>query len=198
MLNTLNYSYSYFERGAATTKVVVDGEIQEDIPTFYHKPQISTFGRKWKLSKEPFYKAKKSDEELKHLKGGVKRFYKRQNELVDSFLSLDKMHKEFQQLTPMYTILEDQSSDEEYASSKTEMTEAKEEGVKVKIAIYGSFAVNVVLFCLKIYAAIASGSLSVIASALVSKHYFLEELTRFKRIRFSICSQEASFFLQTS
>lgn len=121
-------------------------------------PQKDTpFGKKWPLEKQEFEAAKKTPDELRSLGGGVKRFYKRQNELVDAFFSVDNHLKRLDPNEP-----HDKDTQEPLVADNQD-----ENSRKVKIAIYGSFCVNVLLFCMKIYASIVSGSLSVIASALV-------------------------------
>ncbi len=76
---------------------------------------------------------------IEHPKGNkkkLKKFYTRQNELIDQFLGAGD---------------EEQQAVEEDARM----------GGKIKIAVYGSFAVNFCLFVIQLYAAISTGSLSV-------------------------------------
>ncbi|KAJ3208759.1 hypothetical protein HDU67_006569 [Dinochytrium kinnereticum] len=86
---------------------------------------------------------KKSPEELKNLKklGGrgkrLMRFYERQNELIEELIN------------PHPVVDQD---------------EADKLALKVKIALYGSTAVNILLFALQLIAAITSGSLSLFAT----------------------------------
>lgn len=78
-----------------------------------------------------------------HPKGnpkGMKKFYSKQNELIDQFLN---------------------SSDEERLQA---LDEAKN-GPKVKFAVNASFAVNFCLFVIQLYAAVSTGSLSLFATA---------------------------------
>ncbi|OMJ09208.1 Metal tolerance protein 9 [Smittium culicis] len=70
-------------------------------------------------------------------------FYKRQNELIESNLSIHH----------------------ETSESAQERQEQEEKTLKkVKIAVYGSFTVNLVLFAIQLYAAISSKSLSLLAT----------------------------------
>eukprot|EP01012_Entosiphon_sulcatum_P023160 TRINITY_DN2813_c0_g1_i1.p1 TRINITY_DN2813_c0_g1~~TRINITY_DN2813_c0_g1_i1.p1 ORF type:complete len:410 (+),score=68.19 TRINITY_DN2813_c0_g1_i1:42-1232(+) len=73
----------------------------------------------------------------------VRKFYKRQNEFIDMLMELHEQR--------------DDDEDEEGSNNK-----------KVAIGVYGSLAVNVVLWGMKLYATIASGSVSVLASLLDS------------------------------
>lgn len=100
--------------------------------------------RNW-LDRSVLEKGQASDETIKASKKRVRTYYKHQNRLVEAFFNLDSLETE----TP------------------PDEAKAEAEGRRVKIAVYGSFAVNICLFAIKIYAAIASGSLAVIASALV-------------------------------
>lgn len=98
------------------------------------------------MSDEHFKEALISEEDLKSKPRKLRKFYQDQNLLVQSFLKLDKMDEE--------------------AGTDIEK-EQRCTCTRTNIAIYGSFCVNVTLFCLKVVAAATSGSLSVIASALV-------------------------------
>ncbi|RDW85491.1 hypothetical protein BP5796_03816 [Coleophoma crateriformis] len=70
----------------------------------------------------------------------IKKFYNRQNELIESYL---------------------QSADEE----AMEVEDQAENGPKVKFAQRGSFVVNVCLFIIQLYAAVSTKSLSLFATA---------------------------------
>ena len=70
----------------------------------------------------------------------MKKFYTRQNALIDQFL---------------------QSGDEERLAA----LDTIENGPKVKFAVNASFAVNFCLFIIQMYAAISTGSLSLFATA---------------------------------
>ena len=70
----------------------------------------------------------------------MKKFYTRQNALIDQFL---------------------QSGDEERLAA----IDTLENGPKVKFAVNASFAVNLFLFIIQMYAAISTGSLSLFATA---------------------------------
>ncbi|KAF2840296.1 hypothetical protein M501DRAFT_1023575 [Patellaria atrata CBS 101060] len=70
----------------------------------------------------------------------IKKFYTRQNELIDQFL---------------------QSSDEEHLHA----LDTVKNGPKVKLAVNASFVVNFCLFIIQLYAAIATGSLALFATA---------------------------------
>ncbi|KAH8784831.1 cation efflux family-domain-containing protein [Hyaloscypha sp. PMI_1271] len=71
---------------------------------------------------------------------GVKKYYNRQNALIDAYLN---------------------SSEEE----ATEVEDTLQNGWKVKLAVNGSFSVNFFLFIIQIYAAVSTGSLSLFGTA---------------------------------
>ena len=80
---------------------------------------------------------------IDHPKGNkkkLKKFYTRQNELIDNFLNAD---------------------DEERLAVEDDI----KNGPKVKFAVTASFVVNLCLFIIQMYAAISTGSLSVCAAA---------------------------------
>lgn len=70
----------------------------------------------------------------------MKKYYSKQNALIDQFLG---------------------SGDEERLAAQ----DLEENGVKIKIAVYGSFGINLALFVIQLYAAISTGSLSLFATA---------------------------------
>jgi hypothetical protein len=70
----------------------------------------------------------------------MKKFYSRQNALIDQFL---------------------QSGDEERLAA----LDMEQNGPKIKFAIYGSAGVNFCLFIIQMYAAVTTGSLSLFATA---------------------------------
>jgi len=70
----------------------------------------------------------------------VKKYYNRQNALIDSYLN---------------------SADEEAAEAE----DTVQNGWKVKLAVNGSFSVNFFLFIIQMYAAISTGSLSLFGTA---------------------------------
>jgi hypothetical protein len=69
----------------------------------------------------------------------LKKFYTRQNELIDQFLGSD---------------------DEERLAVEEDVRMAP----KIKFAVYASFTVNFFLFVIQLYAAVSTGSLSVVSS----------------------------------
>jgi len=73
-------------------------------------------------------------------KKALKKFYTRQNELIDQFLGAD---------------------DEE----RQQVEEDARMAPKIKFAVYASFTVNFCLFLIQMYAAISTGSLSLFATA---------------------------------
>ena len=83
----------------------------------------------------------------------VRKFYMRQNELIDEFVSIDRS-------------LRGVPDDEASVREREELEARRQRGVK--IAIYGSFVLNIVLFIAKIVAVVLSGSISLIASAVDS------------------------------
>lgn len=70
----------------------------------------------------------------------IKKYYSKQNTLIDQFLG---------------------SGDEERLAA----LDLEENGTKIKIAVYGSFLINLGLFVIQLYAAISTGSLSLFATA---------------------------------
>jgi hypothetical protein len=80
------------------------------------------------------------DEHPKANKKKMKKFYTRQNALIDQFL---------------------QSGDEERLAA----LDMEVNGPKIKFAIYASSGVNFCLFIIQMYAAISTGSLSLFATA---------------------------------
>lgn len=92
----------------------------------YKKPDVSQ-----RQLKEEFPKANKKK---------LKKFYTRQNELIDTFLA---------------------SSDEE----RLGVLDMELNGPKIKFAIYASSGVNFCLFVIQMYAAISTGSLALFATA---------------------------------
>ncbi|RHZ83273.1 hypothetical protein Glove_99g294 [Diversispora epigaea] len=81
---------------------------------------------------------RKSEDEIKNKKKKIQEFYREQNVLIDEFLSpIDQRKYSGNKLTAKL--------------------------LRVKIAINGSLAVNIMLFCLLLYAAISSKALSVFA-----------------------------------
>lgn len=70
----------------------------------------------------------------------LKKYYTRQNELIDQFLG---------------------AGDEE----RLGIAEEARMGPKIKFAINASFSVNFCLFCIQLYAAVSTGSLSLFATA---------------------------------
>ncbi|KAJ9151350.1 Cation efflux family protein [Pleurostoma richardsiae] len=80
---------------------------------------------------------------IDHPKGNkkkLKKYYTRQNDLIDQFLG---------------------AGDEE----RLQVEEDVRMGPKIKFAVYASFTVNLCLFIIQLYAAIATGSLSLFATA---------------------------------
>jgi hypothetical protein len=76
----------------------------------------------------------------RHKTRKVKRYYNRQNALIDAYLG---------------------AHDEEAA----EVEDQKENGGKIKFAVYGSTSVNLFLFVIQVYAAVSTGSLSLFGTA---------------------------------
>lgn len=70
----------------------------------------------------------------------LKKYYTRQNELIDEFLG---------------------AGDEE----RLAVIEAAKMGPRIRFAVNASFAVNFCLFCIQLYAAVTTGSLSLFATA---------------------------------
>lgn len=76
----------------------------------------------------------------RHKTRKVEKYYNRQNALIDAYLG---------------------SNDEEQA----EVEDQKENGGKVKFAVYGSTTVNLFLFVIQMYAAVSTGSLALFGTA---------------------------------
>jgi cation diffusion facilitator family transporter len=105
--------------------------------------------REWQLDTNHFVSLKRE-----HADGhtSVRNFYVHQNEQIDEFVSINRAAKGIRN----------------YADEK-EAAELESRRLKgVKIAIYGSFVLNVLLFISKIAAVALSGSISLIASAVDS------------------------------
>jgi Cation efflux family len=117
-------------------------------PVGDHTPAVQNWRLKPAESDE-FLRGRADTKDLKKETNAVRHFYKHQTELLESFVALDQLHEDEFGRTPELEALEE---------NKT----------AVKAAIYGSFAVNILLMAIKIVAAATSGSLTVIASALDS------------------------------
>jgi cation diffusion facilitator family transporter len=109
----------------------------------------------WMLKAEEQFLPLKKEEEAgvgRGRRNKVQKFYRRQNAQIDEFVSLER--------------------EMGGRVDKAEQREAEELEARrqrgVKIAIYGSFILNVVLFVAKIVAVVLSGSISLIASAVDS------------------------------
>ncbi|KAK6585186.1 hypothetical protein PZA11_001913 [Diplocarpon coronariae] len=76
----------------------------------------------------------------RHKTRKVNKYYNRQNALIDAYLG---------------------AHDEEAA----EVEDQKENGGKIKLAVYGSTTVNLFLFIIQVYAAVSTGSLSLFGTA---------------------------------
>ncbi|KAK3066486.1 hypothetical protein LTS18_001689, partial [Coniosporium uncinatum] len=93
------------------------------------------------VHKRPNVSSKQLKEEHPNAnKKKLKKYYTRQNELIDRFLG---------------------SGDEE----RQQALDMIKNGPKIKIAVYGSTCVNFFLFVIQLYAAISTGSLSLFATA---------------------------------
>lgn len=109
----------------------------------------------WRLNAEQqFLPLKKEEAEgtSKRRKNKVQNFYHRQNAQIDEFVSLER----------------EMGGQVDKASQREaeELEARRQRGVKV--AIYGSFLLNVALFIAKIAAVVLSGSISLVASAVDS------------------------------
>ncbi|PBP28985.1 hypothetical protein BUE80_DR000216, partial [Diplocarpon rosae] len=99
------------------------------------------------LAEDPYSLRASKREELskqsilqKHKTRKVNKYYNRQNALIDAYLG---------------------AHDEEAA----EVEDQKENGGKIKFAVYGSTTVNLFLFVIQVYAAVSTGSLSLFGTA---------------------------------
>lgn len=95
------------------------------------------FGRR---RKEDVTKAQMKKEHPSGNKRKLRKYYTRQNELIDQFLG---------------------AGDEE----RLAVAEEVKMGPRIRFAVNASFAVNCCLFCIQMYAAISTGSLSLFATA---------------------------------
>ena len=143
----------------------------------------------WRLSFETLEKKIQSDETINsHQKQQVKEFYKHQNELVDTLREINKLHKSSKKSKRR------SKSSESDAPVSSDIVEDEEPGTPqessltqsslritfpltllpfsvafhVQLCVYGTFAINIFLLIIKMFAAISTGSLTVIASALDS------------------------------
>lgn len=104
-----------------------------------------------RLKKENVTSAQMKKEYPDGNKRKLKKYYTRQNELIDEFLG---------------------AGDEE----RLAVAEAVKMGPRIRFAVNASFAVNFCLFCIQLYAAVSTGSLSLFATAadaFVSRDYGL-------------------------
>ncbi|KAI9234039.1 MAG: cation efflux family-domain-containing protein [Podila humilis] len=107
-----------------------------------------------------------SEEQMRSSKKAVKEFYREQNELIDDLI--------------------DPRENREGAAEEEERNL-----VKVKLAIYGSVGVNVLLFFLQLYAAISSKSLSLFATMADS---FMDQLSGFILMWAARASTKSNWF----
>jgi len=106
---------------------------EDDTITAFTDDPYSLRSSKWENNtKESFLQTRKVKR--------VKKFYNRQNALINAYLG---------------------SADEEAA----EVQETLDNGWKVKLAVYGSTTVNFFLFIIQLYAAISTGSYSLFGTA---------------------------------
>ncbi|WYZ37786.1 hypothetical protein EsH8_II_001292 [Colletotrichum jinshuiense] len=114
----------------------VDGADASTVDTFY-RPDPYDFGRH---RRENVSKKQMAIEHPKGNKRKLKKFYNRQNSLIDQFLGAE---------------------DEE----RQQVAEDARMGPKIKFAVNASFTVNFCLFIIQLYAAVSTGSLSLFATA---------------------------------
>ncbi|KKY33405.1 putative cation diffusion facilitator 1 [Diaporthe ampelina] len=93
-----------------------------------------------RMRKDDVSKAQMKKEHPNGDKRKLRKYYTRQNELIDQFLG---------------------SGDEERAG----IAEEVKMGPKIRFAVNASFGVNFCLFCIQLYAAVSTGSLSLFATA---------------------------------
>lgn len=106
------------------------------------------------MRKDDVSKAQMKKEHPNGDKRKLRKYYTRQNELIDQFLG---------------------SGDEERAG----IAEEVKMGPKIRFAVNASFGVNFCLFCIQLYAAVSTGSLSVwhtMVMSLTSRHHLLTRL----------------------
>jgi hypothetical protein len=106
--------------------------------------------------------AKKEGPGLSAARPRVRRFYKEQNRLISRLLSDRGQTNEYLMSHPLGG-MQGETSDGNSAARANSSTGSDHRAVK--LAVHGSFALNVLLLAGKLLAAIATGSLSVIAAA---------------------------------
>eukprot|EP01089_Gocevia_fonbrunei_P016677 TRINITY_DN5233_c0_g1_i4.p1 TRINITY_DN5233_c0_g1~~TRINITY_DN5233_c0_g1_i4.p1 ORF type:complete len:510 (-),score=108.38 TRINITY_DN5233_c0_g1_i4:36-1565(-) len=142
---------------------------EEELPKEKKEEDVKK-NKNWKLPIKELSQYVKDPEEMASMKVGVRKFYKHQNELLDMLRNIDKLHGH-----------DDRSGSASASDDQPNALTASGLQLKfpltllplsaafhVKLIIYGTFGINVCLLILKLIAAVASGSLAVIASALDS------------------------------
>eukprot|EP01111_Echinosteliopsis_oligospora_P017692 TRINITY_DN776_c0_g1_i2.p1 TRINITY_DN776_c0_g1~~TRINITY_DN776_c0_g1_i2.p1 ORF type:complete len:451 (-),score=109.64 TRINITY_DN776_c0_g1_i2:38-1351(-) len=129
----------------ADSSIMIDSS--SDSPVIRSSEKSGLLGNdrrdEWQLDMATFSGMKRTDDQIKAMSKKSRAYYRNQSSLVTAY---------------------------EHSLSAETVDEEEEEAksLRIKIAIYGSFAVNVFLCGAKLYAAISSGSLAVIASTLDS------------------------------
>ncbi|RUS29592.1 hypothetical protein BC938DRAFT_480473 [Jimgerdemannia flammicorona] len=122
--------------------------------------------------------ARKSEQEIARIKNkNTRAFYERQNRIIDRYLEVDHIIDNLDPETPAPTPIQERNGDEESTvgastpllkKPRPPSSNAASSPFLVHLAINLSFVINLVLFITKIFVALASGSLSVLASAFES------------------------------
>lgn len=137
-------------------------------------PLVGVDDNSWKISANTF---KRQDLNAVKKKRKVRKFYEKQNEQVDEFLSLEQGTRTQEEIDASHA-----------ATKRQELLE--------KIALRVSYASNIVLFLIKVAASILSLSLSVITSAIDSSldllSGFILYITNYIRRRYGAVTWQMS------
>lgn len=120
----------------------------------------------WHFNIDDFAKGRMDLANGSNFKKRTKSFYEKQNELIDSYVRIDQQRREhwtLQLAGPSAAGVAAAAADAPVTPAAT-----SDESGAVRFAINTSFAGNICLFAIKIVAAVYSGSLAVIASAIDS------------------------------
>eukprot|EP01088_Endostelium_zonatum_P014404 TRINITY_DN3164_c0_g1_i1.p1 TRINITY_DN3164_c0_g1~~TRINITY_DN3164_c0_g1_i1.p1 ORF type:complete len:498 (-),score=110.33 TRINITY_DN3164_c0_g1_i1:9-1502(-) len=134
----------------------------------------------WKLPIEILEQKIQNEEVLNSSKPHVKNFYKHQNELVDTLGEINKLHNRSTKKRRSSTSSSSSIDSIDALPEANALTASQlkitfpltlfpfSASFHVSLCVYGTFAINVLLLIIKMFAAISTGSLTVIASALDS------------------------------
>ena len=141
------------------------------------------FRKSWRLNSETFETQKKTDAQIAGLhrrlprhfnadsKDGIVAYYRKQNQLVENFAEIENLLDREEQKEALRGGVpgrEGAFSEREDASISAEDAKLAKRARREAFALRVSFWANVMLLCIKVFAAYSSGSLSIITSALDS------------------------------